>query len=137
MEQELNIWVLGGDLRQEKLAGFFREDGHRVHTYAMDAGALPGGEAPAKDLAQLRSADCVVLPLPVCAEGGMLSAPRSETVCPIETVLDALLPGQFICGGRVDAATRTLAEERGLTIHDYFQREELAVANAVPAALAV
>lgn len=134
MEQELNIWVLGGDLRQEKLAGFFQEDGHRVHTYAMDAGELPDGVEPANDLTQLRSADCVVLPLPVCAEGGTLSAPRSKMVCPIKTVLDALRPGQFICGGRVDDETRALARERGLTIHDYFQREELTVANAVPTA---
>ena len=34
----------------------------------------------------------------------------------------------------MDPDTRALAQARGLTIHDYFAREELAVANAVPTA---
>jgi dipicolinate synthase subunit A len=34
----------------------------------------------------------------------------------------------------VDPETEELARERGLIIHDYFAREELAVANAVPTA---
>ena len=34
----------------------------------------------------------------------------------------------------MDRETEELARERGLTIHDYFAREELAVANAVPTA---
>lgn len=40
----------------------------------------------------------------------------------------------MLCGGRVDPVTAALAAERGLTIRDYFAREELAVANAVPTA---
>ena len=35
MKHELNIWVVGGDLRQEKLAQLLAEDGHTVHTYAL------------------------------------------------------------------------------------------------------
>ena len=49
-------------------------------------------------------------------------------------VLAPLSPGQMLCGGRVDPVTAALAAERGLTIRDYFAREELAVANAVPTA---
>ena len=33
MRHELNFWVLGGDMRQGKLAQLLAEDGHRVHTY--------------------------------------------------------------------------------------------------------
>ena len=40
----------------------------------------------------------------------------------------------MLCGGRVDPVTAALAAERGLTVRDYFAREELAVANAVPTA---
>ena len=49
-------------------------------------------------------------------------------------VLAPLTPGQVLCGGRVDPVTAALAAERGLTLRDYFAREELAVANAVPTA---
>ena len=31
MKHELNIWVVGGDLRQAKLARLLAEDGHTVH----------------------------------------------------------------------------------------------------------
>lgn len=126
LKREWNFWVLGGDLRQEKLAGLLRLDGHRVHTYAL-------GE-PGEDLSQVRNADCVILPLPVCAPEGGLNAPMSDAEHPLEDIFARLDPGQFICGGMVQPAAAALAEQYGLTIHDYFQREELTVANAVPTA---
>ncbi len=52
----------------------------------------------------------------------------------LREVFDALEPGQLLCAGRADEALRTLARERGVTLVDYFQREELAVANAVATA---
>ena len=60
--------------------------------------------------------------------------PLSRLSPPITEVLAPLSPGQMLCGGRVDPVTAALAAERGLTIRDYFAREELAVANAVPTA---
>ena len=43
MKHELNFWVLGGDMRQGKLAQLLEEDGHRVHTYALEEGCAAGG----------------------------------------------------------------------------------------------
>ena len=138
MKHELNFWVIGGDMRQAKLAQLLAEDGHTVRTYALDPGpeALPG-PIPEESLSLVGRADCVVLPLPVSTGDGLLHAPLSQTEQRLSPILDRLSPGQFLCGGRVDPDTRALAAERGLTLHDYFTREELAVANAVPPALAV
>lgn len=135
MKHELNIWVLGGDLRQAKLAQLLAEDGHTVHTYALDAcpEAIPG-TYPQETLARLERADCLILPLPVCSRTGQLNAPLSRRAHPLEEVLDAVAPRQFLCGGRVEPEALALAAARGLTIWDYFRREELAVANAVPTA---
>ncbi len=126
MKQELNFWVLGGDLRQEKLAGLLREDGHRVSTYAL-------GE-PQADLARLCCAQCAILPLPVSTGEGKLNAPLAGESPSLETIFAALRPEQFLCGGMVSEEVKALAGRYGLTIHDYFAREELAVANAVPTA---
>ena len=41
MKHELNFWVVGGDMRQCKLAQLLAEDGHRVHTYGMEEGVTP------------------------------------------------------------------------------------------------
>ena len=135
MREALNFWVLGGDMRQGKLAQLLAEDGHRVHTYALEEGAAPAGELTVEEgLEGAAEADCVVLPLPVSDGEGRLNCPLSRLRPPLAEVLEALSPGQMVCGGRVDPVTAALAAERGLTVLDYFAREELAVANAVPTA---
>ena len=134
MKHELNIWVVGGDLRQVKLAQLLAEDGHTVHTYALGEQEPVPGLTEEHTLCQADKADCVVLPLTVSAGDGRLNAPLALTEYPLAPILDRFSPHQFLCGGRLDAETEELARERGLTIHDYFAREELAVANAVPTA---
>lgn len=137
MKQAGTIWVLGGDLRQEKLAALLSEDGHSVHTYALNQAAPYGAVTAETALEGLSKAGCVVLPLPVAAKPGVLHTPLGEDERPLADIFARLRPSQFICGGMVGEETAELAGEYGLTIHDYFRREELAVANAVPAALAV
>ena len=36
MRQKLNFWIVGGDPRQAALARALAEDGHSVHTYALE-----------------------------------------------------------------------------------------------------
>ena len=135
MRQELNFWVLGGDMRQGKLAQLLSEDGHRVHAYALEEGVVPAGGLTVEDTLQgAGEADCVVLPLPVSQGEGKLNCPLSRLEPTLAQVMDALRPGQMVCGGRVDPVTEALAGQRGITVLDYFAREELAVANAVPTA---
>ena len=132
MKHELDIWLIGGDRRQVRLAGLLAEDGHSVHTLGL--GPATGGVREERELTGAALADCVVLPLPAAAPGGRLNAPLAEEPLPMEEVFAALRPGQIICAGRVDDATQAMARDRGLVLHDYFAREELAVANAVPTA---
>lgn len=134
MRERLNFWAVGGDLRQAALAKALSEDGHTVHTYALERGAE--GPLCAEGLAGAALADCVILPLPA-ADGDWLNAPLSDRRTALTEVLDALRPGQLLCAGRVSPQLRQASEERKLRLVDYFAREELAVANAVPGALAV
>jgi dipicolinate synthase subunit A len=64
----------------------------------------------------------------------MLNTPLSNDFFTTHEIFAALSPGQIICAGKVDDATRELAGSMGLTVVDYLQREELAVSNAVAAA---
>lgn len=129
MRERLNFWVIGGDPRQATLARALREDGHTLHTYALERGVER--ELWADSLSGLGMADCVILPLPV-ADGEVLNAPLSDQRVSIASVLDALHPGQLLCAGRVSPSLQQEAEKRKLRLVDYFAREELAVANAVP-----
>ncbi|NCB63294.1 MAG: dipicolinate synthase subunit DpsA [Clostridia bacterium] len=133
MRREWNVWVVGGDMRQTKLAELLADDGHTVHTYALDKGLEEGMRAE-RDLSGASLADCVVLPLPAGGEGGTLNAPLAEEKTQMETVFAALRPGQVVCAGKVDHDLMELGKAHGLLLFDYFAREELAVANAVPTA---
>ncbi len=126
-----NIWVVGGDRRQEELAALLRDDGHTVHTYALGRGCKIGCE---ENVDQAHRADCVVLPLPATGEGGLLTAPLSDAPHPPEEILDALCPGQLVCAGMPGPALEELCTRRGLILQDYFAREELALLNAIPTA---
>lgn len=135
MEHEGNIWVVGGDRRQASLAWLLAQEGHTVHTYALELGRPPAlNLIPETGLEGIHRADCIILPMTVSKGGGRLNTPLAEGDYPLTEVLDRLRPSQFLCGGRVDDESRTMARERGLSIQDYFDREELAVANAVPTA---
>jgi len=126
-----NIWVVGGDPRQEALAALLSDDGHAVHTYALERG---GGIACEADLSQAHRADCVILPLPAAGEGGALNAPLSARPHSLSEILDALRPGTLVCAGMAGPELSAQAGARGLVLRDYFAREELALLNAVPTA---
>lgn len=135
MNEKLDLWVLGGDARQVYLARQLALDGHMVHSLAMEkAGNLSAPAIQAADLGGIEKADGVILPMPAASSDGTLFAPCSAHTLSVADVLDCLSPAQFLCGGRVDLSTADLARARGLTVHDYFAREELQIANCVPTA---
>lgn len=134
MKHTHQFWLIGGDHRQEKLAGLLAEDGHDVHTFALDLGEMPRDVAKENDLSNLSRADCVILPLPVVQESPYLNAPLSAFRHPLPPLMPHFAPGQKVVGGMVTPWLRELFAENHLTLLDYLRREELAVANAVPTA---
>lgn len=121
------VSVLGGDPRQLCLAELFREEGHTVHTWGL---APPERERP---LSQAAAGNLVILPQPVSPDGLHLSLGRGELL--LED-LWPMLKGEdrVVLGGRIDPATKQSAQAAGVALTDYFRREELQVANAVPTA---
>ncbi|MCD7946953.1 MAG: dipicolinate synthase subunit DpsA [Oscillospiraceae bacterium] len=134
MKRRLNIWIIGGDMRQGKLAEHLLEDEHTVHTFALEEYESSADVIMEDGLEALRLADCVILPLPVLGEGSLLNTPLSKRRQPVAGILDLLCPEQMIFAGMVSGELTAMADDRGLTIYDYFRREELAVTNAVPTA---
>ena len=126
-----NIWVAGGDPRQAALAELLADDGHSVHTYALELGE---GMKCEPSMAGADRADCVVLPLPALGPDGKLNAPLSAHSCTLPELLDPLRPGQLVCAGMAGEHLKRMAAERDLILRDYFAREELAVMNAIPTA---
>ncbi len=135
MKKKLNFAVIGGDMRQVKLAELLAADGHNVSAFAMDkVQSLWGVKRSDTLFDAVDKADCVVLPLPLIGREGCLNTPLSEKCHRIEETFRCLSPTQQICAGRADDQSRELAESFGLKLFDYFKREELAVLNAVATA---
>ncbi|MDR0839597.1 MAG: dipicolinate synthase subunit DpsA [Oscillospiraceae bacterium] len=127
--------VIGGDMRQVKLAELLLADGHGVSAFALDRIRLTDGiQACPTARAAAEGAECVILPLPLQSREGMLSAPLSGGLHTVREILSVISPAQTVLAGRADDASRELLSSLGLVFTDYFEREELAVSNAVAAA---
>ena len=120
--------VIGGDRRQAELSRYLASDGHSVRTYGLDRWKPAGADT----LDRAASADVVILPLPLCRGDGVLNC--EEGAVPTADLFRRLRPGQRILAGQVRPQQREEAEALGLTVEDYFLREELAVANAAATA---
>lgn len=116
--------LIGGDRRQAELARLLKEKGNTVWTYGVPG--LPDA------LDQAAAADVVILPLPLCREEGMLNC--EAAALPTAALFRRFRPDQLLLAGQVRPAQQMEAEQRGLTIVDYFQREDLNVANAAATA---
>lgn len=123
------ISILGGDLRQVCLARLLSEDGWMVTTWGLEKGGGDGG-AP---LDQALEGDILLLPMPVC-RNGMLHLPLTDTELEAERLWARLRYDQLLLGGMTGDLSRRLMADYGLTLLDYYDREETQVANAVPTA---
>ena len=115
--------IIGGDRRQEELLALLRRDGYTVAACGV-AGEMDWDTAVA--------AEVVILPLPLCKEGDTLNieGPRRGA----GALFRQLRRDQLILAGQVKPAQAALAAELDLKLVDYFQREELTVANAAATA---
>lgn len=120
--------VIGGDRRQAELARLLTEDGHTVWTYGLQTGRPAGADS----LERAAAADTVILPLPLCRGEGVLNC--EEAPLPTGELFRKFRSSQLLLAGQIKPAQRREAELCGLTLEDYFLREELTVANAAATA---
>lgn len=120
------IGVIGGDLRQLSLAKEFKNDGYEVFTYG-----LTGLEAPNDNRAF--SSDIIILPLPV-SNGNKLNMPFSEEDLSLKNILEKIQGNPVIFGGKFPLWFAKALNDKKFTYHDYLERPEFPVYNAVPTA---
>ena len=121
-----HVAVIGGDQRQIYLAQLMRSDGWDVVTWGLEKSS---GVA----LEEALNAEIVVLPLPVC-RGEELNLPLSDVKISCDELLGRLRPEQIILGGMTRTIPQWVQDQYGLEIWDYYEREEVQIANAVATA---
>lgn len=124
-----SVAVLGGDMRQVRLAELLLSDGFHVTTWGLEQGDGPN-PVP---LHHALEAEILILPLPVCRSGG-LNLPLTDMTLGAEQLWPRLRYDQLLLGGMTKELSERLMVDFGLTLLDYYEREETQVANAVPTA---
>ena len=152
--------VIGGDVRQliaaarlcadfdVRLYGF---DGPPQHAVPTDPACCAAAWEAPPDLAAragaagqlcqtlpeaLDGAAAVLLPLPAGSDGVHVSMPLSGKVLTFSALADAMRTAgvKLLCGGKISPVVTAMLENAGITAADYYEREEFAVANAIPTA---
>lgn len=138
MKKAAALAVVGGDLRHAYLARLLRADGHEVSIFALERQACAPDVSIIHDpKVGFAQAQAIILPMPMLQDEKHLNAPLSNAPHLIETIFDNIPSGKLVLGGAVPPQARERAAICHLLLHDYLTREELAVANAVPTALAI
>ena len=130
------ILILGGDKRIVSLANNFNRDGFDVVTYGFSEDIdFDGGIVRAANLTDaLSGRDVVISGLPVTVDDITLHTPLYEDKIYLYDILKLMTKEQLFVGGRITPKVKNLCGIYNISVTDYFEREELAVANAVPTA---
>lgn len=138
----IKIGFVGGDRRQSAAAAFLARQGYECALFGLDADEradaladnTTGGITRSTTLSgALSGSAMVVLPLPCTNDGIRVNCPSGSDIS-LADVFGLLTPSQIAAGGRLGQNIHVLAAAAGVKLHDYYEREELAVSNSVPAA---
>lgn len=85
----------------------------------------------------VRGSLAVILPLPMSGDNNRISMPLggSGTLTLTEIVgIMASCGVKLVCGGKISRGFSEMCSARGIEVFDYYERDEFAIANAIPTA---
>lgn len=131
---DIKIGVIGGDQRQLVAASELAKLGIETAVYAFDK--YEGNFRYVTRCTSLentvKGASAVVLPMPYSLDNIRLNCPLSANEIRLDELFSLFESGQIIAGGRFNNTAYNLAGDAKL--YDYYEREELSIANAIPTA---
>ena len=135
MKDKKCFTVIGGDLRQVKMANSLVRDGHKIKVFGFkDVEFTDGVEICDNIQNAVKEADVIVLPLPCSLDEQTINTPFYDEKISFKDLFTKVAKNQVITGGKVSEKICTLAKVYNIYVIDYFEREELTVLNAIPTA---
>ncbi|MDR0931153.1 MAG: dipicolinate synthase subunit DpsA [Clostridiales bacterium] len=129
--------IYGGDMRQIMLAKLLKADGHNVIICGFDMQNVlsnSGFENTSNVDLAIKASDYIILPLPSTISDDIVNTKFNATELSFSAILGSLGKAQEIYAGMVTPTMYNLCKAKDVYIYDYFTREELQVANAIPTA---
>jgi Glutamyl-tRNA reductase len=131
---DIKIGVIGGDQRQLVTAVELAKLGIETAVYAFDK--YEGNFQEVTRCTSLentiKGSSAIVLPMPVSLDNIRLNCPLSSKEINLDEVFQLCNNGQIVAGGRFNGVAKSI--KKGVKIYDYYEREELCIANAVSTA---
>ena len=125
-----SFYIAGGDLRSVYLAKALAKEGYEVKVFAIEKANLPERIGIIEKTEDFEKAGNVILPLPVCDSEGFLKAPFSEEKIKVSEIVEHLPEGSVLMGGLIPKEIISEAKTIGISMFDYYYREEFSVRNA-------
>lgn len=127
--------IIGGDLRNVKLANLISSDDNKVNIYGFQNANFEIGVKESNDLAEaIDESDVVIGPLPCTNDNETINAPFHPDKIYINEVFKTMSKNQLFIAGRIGEKIAHLADIYNVYTIDFFEREEMAVLNAIPTA---
>ena len=125
-----SFYIAGGDLRSVYLAKALIKEGYDVSVFALGEANLPKEVKQIENLDEFEKAENIILPLP-CSDGeGFLKTAFSKQKIKLSELVEHLPKNAVLMGGLLPEEIVSAAEEKGISVFDYYYREEFAVRNA-------
>ena len=118
----MKAYLIGGDSREKYLAYRLERKGIEIlHPEQVDR---------LKD----KKVDMVLLPMPVSTDRFTVKATEGQRKVTLKEVLEIAESGQLFFGGMFPEEFRKALENKGATVYDFMQMDDIAIRNAVATA---
>ncbi len=131
----LKYTVIGGDLRNVKLAEAIHEDGNQVNIYGFKNAGFEMVLSENRDMQEaIDDSEIVIGPLPCTNDDEILNAPFHDAKIQMNEVFRTMKKNQLFIAGKISDKISQLAKAYNVYSIDILKREEMAVLNAIPTA---
>lgn len=135
MKNSKSFAVIGGDLRQAKMAEGLAKDGYMVKVFGLSDVEFNKDVIISDSMQEaLQGTSAVILPLPGSLDDMTVNAPFYKEKIYLADLFKEMSKNQLLLAGRISEKVHNLAKVYSIFIIDYFEREELTVLNAIPTA---
>ncbi|PYG87554.1 dipicolinate synthase subunit A [Ruminiclostridium sufflavum DSM 19573] len=125
--------IIGGDLRNVKLAELIAAEGNSVNIYGFSNAGFEIKLKQSETIADaINDSDVVIGPIPCSNDNELLNAPFHNEKIYINEVFKCINKNQLFIAGRISEKIGHLAQVYNVYTVDMLEREEMAVLNAIP-----
>ncbi len=135
MIEKKNFSIIGGDLRNVKLAELIAAEGNSVNIYGFNKASFEVKIKQSNTIEEaVNGSDVVIGPIPCSNDNEFINAPFHSDKISIHDVFKCMNKNQLFIAGRISDKIVHLGQVCNVYNVDMLEREEMAVLNAIPTA---